>query len=326
MALTGELKVELVSLPLGSFDERVGEITGLLRFAGGLHVISGRIAIEAEVETPEIAKRLALDLAQLYNVKAEIAHSGSSTGRKGEKFLVRVQGAEILARQIGLLDSRNLSIRGVPAQVVNGPISQTAALWRGAILAHGTLSDPGRSSASLEVSCPTSESAMALVGAARRLGAVAKAKEVRQIHRVVIREGESISAILGAIGSVKVLSNWNELKQRREVRAKANRLVNFDDANLRRSAAAAVAACARVERALEILGDEVPDHLKYAGELRITHRDSSLDELGQKANPVMTKDAIAGRIRRLLAMADKKAADLGIPNTEASVPLDFDLN
>lgn len=326
MALTGELKAELVSLPLGSFDERVGEATGLLRFAGGLHVISGRIAIEAEVDTPEIAKRLALDLGQIYNAKAEIARSGSSAGRKGEKILVRVQGAEILARQIGLLDSRNLSIKGVPAQVVNGPISQTAALWRGAILAHGTLSDPGRSSASLEVSCPTSESAMALVGAARRLGAVAKAKEVRQIHRVVIREGESISAILGAIGSVDVLNKWNELKQRREVRAKANRLVNFDDANLRRSAAAAVAACARVERALEILGDEVPDHLKYAGELRITHRDSSLDELGQKASPVMTKDAIAGRIRRLLAMADKKATDLGIPNTEASVPLDFDLN
>jgi hypothetical protein len=33
----------------------------------------------------------------------------------------------------------------------------------------------------------------------------------------------------------------------------------------------------------------------------------------------MTKDAIAGRIRRLLAMADKRAADLGIPDTEAGL-------
>ena len=49
---------------------------------------------------------------------------------------------------------------------------------------------------------------------------------------------------------------------RREVRATANRLANFDDANLRRSARAAVAAGARVERALEILGDDVPDHLR----------------------------------------------------------------
>jgi hypothetical protein len=34
---------------------------------------------------------------------------------------------------------------------------------------------------------------------------------------------------------------------------------------------------------------------------------------------VLTKDAIAGRIRRLLAMADKRASDLGIPDTEASL-------
>ena len=94
---------------------------------------------------------------------------------------------------------------------------------------------------------------------------------------------------------------------RREVRATANRLANFDDANLRRSARAAVAAGARVERALEILGDDVPDHLREAGQLRLAHKQASLEELGQLADPPMTKDAVAGRIRRLLAMADKRA-------------------
>jgi DNA-binding protein WhiA len=79
-----------------------------------------------------------------------------------------------------------------------------------------------------------------------------------------------------------------------------------------------------VERALEILGDEVPDHLKYAGALRLEHRDASLDELGQHADPPMTKDAIAGRIRRLLAMADKKASDLGIDGTDANLPEDIE--
>ena len=33
----------------------------------------------------------------------------------------------------------------------------------------------------------------------------------------------------------------------------------------------------------------------------------------------MTKDAVAGRIRRLLAMADKRAKDLNIPDTESAV-------
>ena len=37
----------------------------------------------------------------------------------------------------------------------------------------------------------------------------------------------------------------------------------------------------------------------------------------------MTKDAVAGRIRRLLAMADKRAEDLGIPDTEATLTPDM---
>ncbi|MBB1020445.1 DNA-binding protein WhiA, partial [Dietzia sp. E1] len=45
--------------------------------------------------------------------------------------------------------------------------------------------------------------------------------------------------------------------------------------------------------------------------------------LGQLADPPMTKDAVAGRIRRLLSMADRKAAELGIPDTESVVTEDM---
>ncbi|MGW4276090.1 DNA-binding protein WhiA, partial [Streptomyces seoulensis] len=76
---------------------------------------------------------------------------------------------------------------------------------------------------------------------------------------------------------------------------------------------------ARVQRALEILGDDVPEHLAAAGRLRMEHKQASLEELGALADPPLTKDAVAGRIRRLLAMADKRASDLGIPSTEANL-------
>jgi DNA-binding protein WhiA len=165
---------------------------------------------------------------------------------------------------------------------------------------------------------------MALVGAAGRLDVSAKAREVRGVHRVVIRDGDAIGQMLRVMGAQGTVVNWEEMRQRREVRATANRLVNFDDANLRRSAQAAVAACARVERAMEILGPDIPEHLKYAGDLRLRFRDSSLDELGHHADPPMTKDAVAGRIRRLLAMADKKAVDEGLPGTDANLPADLD--
>ena len=171
----------------------------------------------------------------------------------------------------------------------------------------------------LEVTCPGSEAALALVGAARRLGISAKAREVRGIDRVVIRDGDAISAMLTRLGAHETVLAWEDRRMRREVRASANRLANFDDANLRRSARAAVAAGARVKRALEILGDDIPEHLLVAGQLRLEHKQASLEELGQLHVPPLTKDAVAGRIRRLLATADKRAAELGIPNTEAGL-------
>ena len=163
------------------------------------------------------------------------------------------------------------------------------------------------------------DDARAANAVARRLGIAAKAREVRGADRVVVRDGEAIGALLTHMGAQDTRLTWEERRMRREVRATANRLANFDDANLRRSARAAVAAGARVARAMEILGDDIPDHLAQAGNLRLEHKQASLEELGQLSDPVLTKDAIAGRIRRLLAMADKRAEELGIPDTEASL-------
>ena len=325
MALTADVKEELARVEVSKTSVRAAELASVLRFAGGLHIISGRIAIEAELDSPTIARRVTRDLGELYGVRPDVSVISPSGIRRQNQYLVRVlDGGETLARQTGLLDARRRPVRGLPNKLTTGSRDDVAAVWRGAFLAHGSLTDPGRSAA-LEVTCPGNETAMALVGAAGRLGISAKAREVRGVHRVVIRDGEAISSMLAIMGATETVRNWEELRQRREVRATANRLVNFDDANLRRSAQAAVAACARVERAMELLGDDIPEHLRYAGELRLAHRDASLDELGHHADPPMTKDAVAGRIRRLLAMADKRAAELGVPGTEASLPADLDV-
>jgi len=324
VALTADVKEELARVEVSKTSVRAAELASVLRFAGGLHIISGRIAIEAELESPTIARRVTRDLGELYGVRPDVSVISPSGIRRSNQYLVRVlDGGETLARQTGLLDARRRPVRGLPNKLTTGSRDDVAAVWRGAFLAHGSLTDPGRSAA-LEVTCPGNETAMALVGAAGRLGISAKAREVRGVHRVVIRDGEAISAMLALMGATDTVRNWEELRQRREVRATANRLVNFDDANLRRSAQAAVAACARVERAMELLGEDIPGHLRYAGELRLAHRDASLDELGHHADPPMTKDAVAGRIRRLLAMADKRAVELGVPGTEASLPADLD--
>lgn len=320
MPSTDDVKSELVRIPVHQTGERNAEAATILRLAGGLHMISGRIALEAELHSPRIVQRVRKDLAEIYGVKSEAKHLPPSSTRPGApEFLVRVLDGETLARQLGLLDHRRRQIRGLPNRLTTGSQPELAAVWRGAFLARGTITPPGRS-VSLEVVCPTAEAAMALVGAAGRIGIESRSREIRGQFRVVIRDAEAIGQMMGAMGAVQSRKAWDELRKARETRATANRLVNFDDANLRRSAQASVAACARVERALEILGDDMPEHLRYAGELRLAHREASLDDLGARAQPPLTKDAIAGRIRRLLAMADKAAETRGLPGTEANLP------
>ena len=319
MALTAAIKDELARVPAGKSLVRAAELATILRFCGGLHLISGRIAIEVELDSATLARRLTRAIAELYGIQAELTVVSASGLRKNSGYQIRVlRDGELLARQTGLIDNRGRPVRGLPATLVSSTMDEARAIWRGAFLAHGTLTDPGRST-SLEVTAPGNESAMALVGVARRLGVNAKAREVRNVFRVVVRDGEGITELLRQMGCIDQVDKWEELRNRREVRGAANRLANFDDANLRRSAQAAVAASARVQRALEILGTDAPEHLKYAGELRLKHKDASLDELGRLAEPPMTKDAVAGRIRRLLATADRRAADLGIPDTESVI-------
>jgi DNA-binding protein WhiA len=321
--MTAEVKDELSRLAVTRTSSRKAEVSALLRFAGGLHIVGGRVVVEAEVDLGSIARRLRREIFELFGYSAEVHVLGAGGLRKSSRYVVRVaKDGEALARQTGLLDLRGRPVRGLPAQVVGGSIADAEAAWRGAFLAHGSLTEPGRSSA-LEISCPGPEAALALVGAARRLGITAKAREVRGADRVVVRDGEAIGALLTHMGAQDTRLTWEERRMRREVRATANRLANFDDANLRRSARAAVAAAARVERALTILGSDVPDHLAAAGSLRVQHRQASLEELGQLADPPMTKDAVAGRIRRLLSMADRRAKELGIPDTESAVTMEL---
>ncbi|MGH8893668.1 MAG: DNA-binding protein WhiA [Actinomycetes bacterium] len=323
MAMTAAVKDELAHLTVTKPCCRKAEVSSMLRFAGGLHIVSGRIVVEAEIDTGATARRLRKDIAEIYGHTSDVAVVAPGGLRRGSRYLVRVaKDGEALARQTGLLDGRGRPVRGLPPQVVSGGLCDAESAWRGAFLAHGSLTEPGRSSA-LEITCPGPEAALALVGAARRLGIGSKAREVRGIDRVVIRDGDAIGALLTRLGAHDSVLAWEERRMRREVRATANRLANFDDANMRRSARAAVAAGSRVQRALEILGDDIPDHLRTAGELRLAHKQASLEELGTLADPPMTKDAVAGRIRRLLALADKRAADQGIPGTDANLTPDM---
>ena len=157
MAMTAAVKDELARLETTKPCCRKAEVSSLLRFAGGLHIASGHIVVEAELDTGVTVRRLRRDIADVFGHESEVAVVAPGGLRRNSHYVVRVvRDGEALARQTGLIDRRGRPVRGLPPQVVSGATCDAEAAWRGAFLAHGSLTEPGRSSA-LEVTCPGPE-------------------------------------------------------------------------------------------------------------------------------------------------------------------------
>jgi DNA-binding protein WhiA len=266
--------------------------------------------------TIEAARRLARDIWEVFGHRPEVIPP--LPGREG--WLVRVgRDGALLARVAGLVNRQGQAVRGLAPWAVSGASCDAEAVWRAAFLSSGSLTASARSGL-LEVTCPGPAVAVALARAARRLGVSARIEDRSGVDQVLIRDDDAIAAALTRMGAAEALQAWQEQRICGQARARTRWAGNFGDANVHRAAQAAALACARVERALQILGDDVPGHLQAAGQLRLQHRQASWEELGQLADPPMSKDTIAGRIRRLLAIADHHAVRLGIPDTTTLIP------
>jgi DNA-binding protein WhiA len=318
-ALTDELSR---TTPTTACCRRAETIT-LLRFAGAVHQEPERLSIEVDLATPLLARRLGAAIRTLYGYPTQLhllPTPGYPAATRHRLRMATPTDAAALARRTGLADPRGRLIRGLPAPIVAAAVCDAAAIWWGAFLAAGSLTEPHRFPA-LDIVCPSLETAMALTGTARRLGITTKTKHLRDVDRVTVRDPDAITALLTTIGAPDTAATWAQQRTHRREHTPGPRMPGFDDANQDRATHAAAAAATRAERALAILGDQVPENLTAVAALRITHREVSLEALGQLLDPPMTKDAVAGRIRRLLALADNTARRTGIPDTTTALTL-----
>ncbi len=267
MAMTAAVKDELSRLKVTKPCCRKAEVSAILRFASGLHIVGGKIVIEADLDTAFAARRLRKDIAEVFGHSSEMAVVHPGGLRKGNRYLVRVHAdGEQLARQTGLVDASGRPARGLPTAIVNGSLCDSEAAWRGAFLAHGSLTEPGRSSA-LEVTCPGPEAALALSGAARRLGHRRQAPRGarrrpgghprRRRHRRAAHPARRarVGAWPGRSGGCAARSAPPRTAWPTSTTPTFAAPPGPPSPPARAS-----------QRALEILGDEVPDHLAEAGD------------------------------------------------------------
>ncbi|MGB3676065.1 MAG: DNA-binding protein WhiA, partial [Candidatus Nanopelagicales bacterium] len=276
----------------------------------------------ADLDAHVVAHRLRHEIAAIFDTPSQLAVV-KTAGR--QRYVVRVPRGDQFARLVGLLDPRGRPIHGIPPHVVAGTVADAEAAWRGAFLARGYLNEAAATPV-LEIACPGLAAGLALVGLARRIGVTARTRTARAdnrgggvpaVDRVEVRGADAVAEMLTRMGAPRSSHAFTKAWQERQTRThSAHRPpTGFNDANLHRAAVAAQAATTRVQRALEILGDTAPPELAAAGALRLAHPHEGLTGLGRLAEPQLSKDAVAGRIRRLINVADRDAAARGIPDT-----------
>ena len=107
VAMTAMVKDELSRVECTKTSERKAEVTALLRFSGGLHIVGGRVVIEAELDTGSVARRLRRDISEVYGYTSGVSVLAGGNIRRGVRYLVRIaKHGEGLARQTGLVDQR----------------------------------------------------------------------------------------------------------------------------------------------------------------------------------------------------------------------------
>ena len=121
MSLTVTVKDELALVATENAAQRRAEVSAMLRFAGGLHIVSGRIIVEAELDHGGAVRRLHQHLKELYGMEPEVMVVQGGSLHRGSRYVLRVtKRGKDLARLSGLVDDRGRPVRGMPVSVIQG--------------------------------------------------------------------------------------------------------------------------------------------------------------------------------------------------------------
>lgn len=294
-AVTDRVRQELAVATIDP-DELPVELAALLRGAGQLVRDRQGLRLELLTSTGATARRAHQLLRRLGVAPTVLVREATAVDQRSYGVLLAPPVAAGVGGRIGLLDDAGRPVAVAPEDHLLHP----AAMVRGALLGAGSVSGPGQEP-HLELRTTHAATAAQLATAVGRLtDAAPSVGATRSGHRVVLKSGRSVAALLAAIGATSAYLAQEEQLLRRELRADVQRLTNADAANVRRAVEAATEQVRLVQRVVDEVGwDAVDEDLRDVALARLANPSASLAELGELCDPPVGKSAVHRRLARL---------------------------
>ncbi len=126
----------------------------------------------------------------------------------------------------------------------------------------------------------------------------------RNFPVIYIKESENIEDILTLMGAVSSSLEIMNIKILKDIRNKANRIANCDNANIDRIISAALSQVEDIELIERTKGlDYLPNDLKELALIRLENVDVSLKELGQMLSKPLGRSGVNHRLKRIQQIA-----------------------
>ncbi len=179
------------------------------------------------------------------------------------------------------------------------------AFLRGAFLAGGSVTDPGKGY-HLELVTSHYHVSRELAALMPELGFFPKETTRKSNYVTYFKSSSAIEDFLTAIGAPIQAMEIMNAKAEKQLRGGVNRRVNCDAANLDKTVDAAQEQIEAIRRLEETVGlSGLPEKLCQAAQLRMEHPEMTLSELAAQCSPPITKSAFNHRLRKLLALSEK---------------------
>ena len=305
MSFTASVKDELSRIEPRRQCCLKAELAALVRIEGTLHVTGvERYRLEIATETAPVARKTIKLLRGLYGLKTELTVRRSVL-HKTNNYLITVVSQPILAQalnELGILDDTLSLTYGMAPRLVRRDCCAIACL-RGAFLGGGFVADP-RGDFHFELTAESAGMAEDLRALMARFGVHARITQRRGVYAVYLKGAEPIVTYLALVGAHRALLRTEDVRILKSMRNDVNRLVNAETANLQKSAQAALTQMEAIRMIQATRGlDSLSPALAELAALRLEHPDVSLRELGELADPPLSKSAVYHRIRRLEELA-----------------------
>lgn len=125
-------------------------------------------------------------------------------------------------------------------------------------------------------------------------------------YSIYLKDGEEISNFLALIGANKAVMLFEDIRVKKEMRSKVNRLVNCESANLNKTINASIEQIESI-RKLQKAGkfNDLSESLKEIAELRLENPDMALSELGKLLKTPIGKSGVNYRLKKIMEIANE---------------------